>query len=47
MSTYRKDRNNIIITLDEASGDYRLDINTGVFYGVRVLPSRFAPTGER
>ncbi len=43
MSTYRKDRNNIIITLDEASGDYRLDINTGIFYGVKGTPIKTCP----
>lgn len=43
MSTYRKDRNNIIITLDGASGDYRLDINTGIFYGVKGTPIKTCP----
>jgi hypothetical protein len=43
MSTYRKDRNNIIITLDGASGDYRLDINSGVFYGVKGTPIKTCP----
>lgn len=43
MSTYRKDRNNIFITLDGASGDYRLDINTGIFYGVKGTPIKTCP----
>lgn len=43
MSTYRKDRNNIIITLDGASGDYRLDINSGVLYGVKGTPIKTCP----
>ena len=43
MSTYRKDRNNIIITLDGASGDYRLDINTGILYGVKGTPIKTCP----
>jgi hypothetical protein len=43
MSTYRKDRNNLIITLDGASGDYRLDINTGILYGVKGTPIKTCP----
>lgn len=43
MSTYRKDRNNIIITLDGVSGDYRLDINTGILYGVKGTPIKICP----
>ena len=43
MSTYRKDRNNIYITLDGASGDYRLDINTGILYGVKGTPIKTVP----
>jgi hypothetical protein len=43
MSTYRKDRNNIIITLDGASGDYRLDINSGILYGVKGTPIKTCP----
>lgn len=43
MSTYRKERNNIFITLDGASADYRLDINTGVFYGVKGTPIKTCP----
>lgn len=43
MSTYRKERNNIYITLDGASGDYRLDINTGILYGVKGSPIKTCP----
>ena len=43
MSTYRKERNNIYITLDGASGDYRLDISTGIFYGVKGNPIKTCP----
>lgn len=43
MSTYRKERNIIIISLDGTSGDYRLDINTGVFYGVKGNPVKVCP----
>lgn len=35
MSNYRKEKNIIIIDLDGVNGDYRLDINTGIFYGVK------------
>lgn len=43
MSTYRKERNNIIITLDNTSGDYRLDINTGILYGIKGNPVKVCP----
>ena len=43
MSTYRKERNIIIISLDNASGDYRLDINTGILYGVKGNPVKVCP----
>ena len=43
MSTYRKERNFIIITLDGTSGDYRLDINTGVLYGIKGNPVKTCP----
>ena len=43
MSTYRKERNFIIISLDNSSGDYRLDINTGVFYGIKGNPVKTCP----
>ena len=43
MSTYRKEKNLIIISLDNTSGDYRLDINTGVFYGIKGNPVKTCP----
>ena len=43
MSTYRKERNLIIITLDDASGDYTLDINTAILYGVKGNPIKVCP----
>ena len=43
MSTYRKEKNLIIISLNGASGDYRLDINTGVFYGIKGNPVKTCP----
>lgn len=43
MATYRKDKNNFIITLDNSNGSYRLDINTGVFYGIKGNPIKTAP----
>ena len=43
MSNYRKERNNIIISLDGMSGDYRLDINTGVLYGIKGTPIKVCP----
>lgn len=43
MSTYRKERNLVIISLDGTSGDYRLDINTGVFYGIKGKPVKTCP----
>ena len=43
MSTYRKERNLIIIDLDGVNGEYRLDINTGVFYGIKGSPIKTCP----
>lgn len=43
MSTYRKEKNLIIISLDNTTGDYRLDINTGVFYGIKGSPVKTCP----
>lgn len=43
MSNYRKEKNLIIINLDGASGDYRLDINSGVLYGVKGTPIKICP----
>lgn len=38
MSTYRKEKNFIIISLDGVNGEYKLDLNTGVYYGLRGNP---------
>lgn len=43
MSTYTKEKNVIIITLDNSNGSYRLDINTGIFYGIKGLPVKTCP----
>lgn len=43
MSTYRKEKNLVIISLNGASGDYKLDINTGMFYGVKGNPIKTCP----
>lgn len=43
MSNYRKEKNLIIINLDGASGDYRLDINSGILYGVKGNPIKVCP----
>ena len=43
MSNYRKEKNLIIINLDGASGDYRLDINSGILYGVKGTPIKTCP----
>lgn len=43
MSTYTKERNIITIKLDNATGDYRFDLNTGVFYGVKGKPVKTCP----
>lgn len=43
MSTYRKEKNFIIISLNGASGDYKFDINTGAFYGVKGNPIKTCP----
>ena len=43
MSTYRKKKNLVIISLNGASGDYKLDINTGMFYGVKGNPIKTCP----
>lgn len=34
MSTYTKERNIIVITLDGKNGNYRLDLSNGTFYGL-------------
>ena len=46
MSTFRKDRNNLYITLDGKSGAYRLDLSTGIYYGIKGNPIKTAPAGE-
>lgn len=43
MSTYKKEKNLIIITLDNSNGSYRLDINTGIFYGIKGSPVKTCP----
>lgn len=43
MSTYRKEKNLVIISLNGASGEYKLDINTGMFYGVKGNPIKTCP----
>lgn len=43
MSTYTKEKNLIIIKLDSSNGSYRLDINTGVLYGVKGTPIKTCP----
>ena len=43
MSTYTKEKNLIIITLDNTSGSYRLDINTGALYGIKGSPVKACP----
>jgi hypothetical protein len=46
MSTYRKEKNLIIFSLDGVKGEYKLDINTGVFYGVKGNPIKSTPSGH-
>ena len=43
MSTYRKEKNLIIISLSDSNGDYSLDINTGLFYGLKGSPIKTVP----
>ena len=43
MSTYTKEKNVIVITLDNSNGSYRLDINTGIFYGIKGNPVKICP----
>lgn len=43
MSNYSKERNFIIINLDGVAGAYRLDINTGIYYGIRGKPIKTCP----
>ena len=43
MSNYTKEKNFIIINLDGVSGSYRLDINSGTYYGVKGQPLKSCP----
>ena len=43
MSTYRKEKNLVYFTIEGASGEYVLDINTGIFYGVKGKPIKNLP----
>ena len=43
MSNYTKDRNIITISLDGVNGNYTLDINTGVYCGVKGNPIKTVP----
>lgn len=43
MANYRKERNIIIINLDNINGEYRLDINTGIYYGIKGNPIQTCP----
>lgn len=43
MSTYTKEKNLIIFALDGTKGTYKLDINTGIFYGIKGAPIKSCP----
>lgn len=43
MSTYRKDRNIITFNLDGVNGEYRLDLNSGILYGIKGNPIKTCP----
>ena len=43
MATYSKEKNVFIITLDNSNGSYRLDINTGILYGIKGSPVKTCP----
>ena len=43
MSNYTKDRNIITISLDGVNGNYTLDINTGVYCGIKGNPIKTVP----
>lgn len=43
MATYTKDKNIITITMNGIEGSYRLDINTGIFYGLKGNPIKTCP----
>ena len=44
MATYRKERNNIYFTVEGINGEYHLDINTGVYLGVKGTPIKTVPS---
>ena len=43
MSTYTKEKNIVIITLDGSNGSYRFDINSGILYGIKGAPIKTCP----
>lgn len=43
MSNFTKVRNIISISIDGVNGDYSLDLNTGIYYGVRGTPIKTCP----
>lgn len=43
MSTYRKERNIIIFNIDGTNGEYRLDLNSGILYGIKGNPIKTCP----
>lgn len=43
MSSYSKEKNFIIINLNGVNGAYRLDINTGIYYGISGKPIKTCP----
>jgi hypothetical protein len=43
MSNYTKDKNIIIISIDGMSGNYKFDLATGLFYGVKGNPIKTNP----
>lgn len=43
MSTYRKERNIIIFNIDGVNGEYRLDLNSGILYGIKGNPIKTCP----
>jgi hypothetical protein len=43
MSTYRKERNIITFNIDGVNGEYRLDLNSGILYGIKGNPIKTCP----
>ena len=43
MSNYRKERNLIIFNIDGVNGEYRLDLNSGILYGIKGNPIKTCP----